>query len=125
MGKMVTKEQILKANKYGLGGGSGDYYTPILDAAKNLGLDGFDLSNCETVTGYRYGSAPESMLSYNYTDNRMEHGLSLAAINGGKEIGSSVWFCDRDKKEYTGLLLPVKGSDGEPLILCYGAEYLD
>lgn len=69
------------------------------------------------VTGYRYGNIPESGLSFNYADDRAEKGLSLAAINNTDEVGSTVWFTDRKVVTVSGVLLPVTGSDGEPLIL--------
>jgi len=115
---------ILKANKAGLAGNFLMYRTPVLQAAFDIGAAGVDLSNAPVVTGYRYGSAPEGFVSYNYLDNKPELGLSLAAMDGQKEIGSAMWFADREKFEYTGILCG-KGSDGEPLILCLQAECWD
>ncbi len=100
------------------------YYTPTLQTAYNLGYAGVDLSDAPVVSGYRYGSAPDSYISHNFTDDCAEHGLSLAALDGEKEIGSSVWFADRETYHYEGLLSGL-GSDGEPLILAFAAENYD
>ena len=98
---------------------NGDYcawYTPRLEMAYNLGYDGIEVDFENIVSGYRYGKCPEHE-SYNYADNTKEHGVSLAALDGQKEIGSSVWFCDREKVRVSGLLISETGSDGEPLII--------
>ena len=116
------KEEIMKANKAGMNEIEYvSYHTPVLQIAFDLGQDGIDLSEQPVATGYRYGIAPESFISYNSREQISERGLSLAAINGKKEIGSSVWFNGK-KHEYTGILLPYKGSDGENLILAFDAE---
>lgn len=127
----TNREMILKANKYGQRLDPNDcsgssWYSPILQVASDLGaLKGIDLTDCPVVTGYRYGTAPASGISYNYADQRSERGLSMAAINGQNEVGSCVWFADRDRVEYTGILLPYTGSDGEPLILAFGFDQFD
>lgn len=124
----VTRDQIVRANDQGLRDrDTGDwlsYYTPTLQVAYNLGQAGRDISGQPDVAGYRYGKAPESYISHNHADDRSEHGLSLAAIDGEPEVGSSVWFADRRVYRYTGLLAG-RGSDGEPLILCYQADNRD
>ena len=122
----MDKNSILKANKLGLSGkyDYAMYHTPVLQSAFNLGVDGVDLSDAPVVTGYRYGAAPDGYISYNYSDQKTEIGLSLAALNGQKEIGSAMWFADRPVFEYTGLLCG-KGSDGEPMILCFDAKNWD
>lgn len=117
---MITKEQYLKANQNGLNGGSPCYYTPVLQVAYNIGLNGVDLSLSETVTAFRYGKAPETFLSYNYAENRPENGLSVYTE---KSIVRSE-FLDRDKFEYTGIVSGT-GSDGEILILAFDAENWD
>lgn len=127
---MTTNEQNIKrANKLGLDHKDSGlfycWYTPILQVAYSFGSNGISLQACNTVSGYRYGNLPDSGLSYNYTDDRSERGLSLASLDGGKEIGSSIWFADRPITTATGLELPHKGSDGEPLILPYGFEIFD
>ena len=97
------------------------FHTPVLQIAYDLGQKGIDLSKQPVVTGYRYGKAPNSFISQNYRDQTSEFGLSMAAIEGGKEVGSSVWFSGK-KYKYSGILLPYKGSDGENLILALDAE---
>ncbi len=127
----TNKEKILQANQLGLHNPdwSLSFYTPIYQMAYNLGCKGIDLSLQPDVRGYRYGVAPESGLSRNYRDGISECGLSLAVITtpGYKteEIGSAMFFSNRKKHYFKGMLLPCKGSDGEPLILMYGAEDFD
>ena len=119
------RNEILKANETGMNTSEYiSYHTPVLQIAFDLGQDGIDLKKQPVVTGYRYGKAPESFISFNYREQISEKGLSLAAINGEKEIGSSVWFNGK-KHEYTGILLPRKGSDGENLILAFDTENWD
>lgn len=127
--KAMTREEIVKANKAGLSHQNNNdvwfcYYTPTLNVAYELGREGVDLSTAPVVSGYRYGAAPESFISFNFAEGRKECGLSLAALDGEKEIGSSVWFADRQVYSYSGIL-SGKGSDGEPLILAFEAENLD
>lgn len=126
--KTLSREQVLAANQQGLRDReTGDwlsYYTPTLQVAYNLGQMGRDLSGQPDVAGYRYGKAPEGYVSHNHTADRSEHGLSLAAVDGEREIGSAVWFCGRSTYRYYGMLVE-RGSDGEAIILCYQAEDLD
>ena len=125
----TNKTKILAANKAGqedrLTGEWMSYYTPVYQVAYNLGQDGIDLAEAPLVSGYRYGEIPESGISRNYADDISERGLSLAALDGGKEIGSSVWFADRKRVAVLGLLMPHTGSDGEPIILPVDVEDLD
>ena len=120
---MKTQDQINYMKKaYELGrkhASNGNYcswYTPRLEMAYNLGYDGIEVDFENPVSGYRYGACPERN-SFNYAENRKEVGVSLAALDGQKEVGSSMWFCDREKVNVTGLLISEKGSDGEPLII--------
>ena len=92
------------------------WYTKVLEAAYSLGRRGIIVDFDNIVTAERYGELPEGV-SYNYRDGFMEDGVSATNIKGEKEVGSSIWFCDREKIEFRGILLPVKGSDGEPLLL--------
>jgi len=117
---MITKEQILIANKEGLNGEYVGYYTPILKVAYNLGCKGVDLSNNAIVSGFRYGKAPESFVSFNYAENFCENGLSIYTE---KSVVRSE-FLNRERFEYTGLFSGT-GSDDEVLILCFDAENLD
>lgn len=98
---------------------NGDYcawYTPRLEMAYNLGYHGIDLDFDKVVKGYRYGDCPERE-SWNFLDNCKEYGVSLAALEEQKEVGSTMWFSDRRKVIVSGLLIGCKGSDGEPLII--------
>jgi hypothetical protein len=117
---MVTKEQILKANQSGLNQDYAGYYTPILTVSRNLGLNGVNLQNAEIATCFRFGKAPENFLSWNYAENTSEKGLSVYTE---KSIVRSE-FLDRKKYEYTGIV-SGEGSDGEILILCFDADFLD
>jgi hypothetical protein len=118
---MITREQILEANKTGLNEERTGYYTPVLRVAYNLGLKGISLQNAETVTCFRFGKAPENFISWNYAENTSENGLSVYTAENAK-IRSE--FLDRQKYEYTGLV-SGNGSDGETLILCFEAQNLD
>ena len=117
---MITREQILKANQKGLTQEYTGYYTPILRIAFNLGFRGISLQSAETIKAFRFGKAPESFVSWNYAENTSENGLSVytekSVVRGE--------FTDRKKYEYNGLV-SGKGGDGETLILCFEAEYLD
>ena len=125
--KKLTRERILEVNRMGMQNPNAMwfFYTPSLQVAFDLGQDGVDLSQQPDVSGFRYGNIPDSGLSHNYMDDRSERGLSLAALDGQKEVGSSIWFCGRKEVKTSGLLLPRKGSDGEPLILSYDVEDFD
>lgn len=113
------------AYKSGVNGGFVGYCTPALIAAQDMGRNGIVIDWDNIVTGYRYGNIPEGGVSRNYADDCMELGCSLARLEGGKEVGSSVWFCDRPEVKVRGILLPVKGSDGEPLVLPLDIKCMD
>ncbi len=121
---MVTKLQILGANSAGLKHRNTNhfwsYHTPTLQVAYNMGLDGINLSESKDVIGYRFGKAPDTFISYNYSDNKLENGLSVYTE---KSIVRSE-FLGRKKYEYSGIVSGI-GGDGEVLILSYEAEYLD
>lgn len=117
---MITKSQILEANQTGLNQERTGYYTPILRVAYNLGLNGKSLQDAETITAFRFGQAPESFVSWNYSENTTENGLSVYTE---KSIIRSE-FLNRQKFEYTGIV-SGKGSDGETLILAFNAENLE
>jgi len=123
--KMLS--QIQEVNRRGLRDREccESYYTPVLQVAFDAGQKGIDITSAPVVSGIRYGKSPESGLSNNYSADRSERGLSLSRLDGQKEIGSSVWFGDRKQYSYHGVLLPYRGSDGEPLILPLHVEYLD
>lgn len=113
---MITREQILEANTSG-----NSYYTPVLQVASLC----CDLSNQPVVTGYRFGKAPAMFVSQNHSTGSSEKGLSLAYLEGEKRTIRSEFAYRDDIYQYTGILLPYSGSDGEPLILCFEAENMD
>lgn len=121
---MITRDQILEANAAGLRhattGDFWSYYTATLQVAYNLGSKKISLENAETITAFRYGKAPEKFISFNYADQKSENGLSVYTE---KSIIRSE-FLGREKYTYTGLVSGI-GSDGELLILCFDADYLD
>ena len=124
---MVTAADIKNANLEGLESPDEYWamYTPVLNQALNLGRMGIDLQDQPTVTGYRYGAAPDAC-SYNYREEVMEYGVSLARLEGGENWFAAAFFADRKEYRYQGVLLPTAGSDGEPLILLVGEmENLD
>jgi hypothetical protein len=105
--------------------------TPMLDndwgQAFMAGLRG-----CEPlplVKGWRYGRLPEAdeftgcRCSYNYRDQEPEAGVSLMEVDDGPETQDkiSAMFIDtgnRPPVRVQGYLLPWRGSDGEPLVIC-------
>ena len=93
------------------------YYTKILQAAYNIGLDGIDISTAPIVNATRAGKAPWDGISVNHKPGESENGLSCLSINGGEEHWSASFVGNRERHEYTGILLPITGSDDEPLIL--------
>ena len=101
------------------------YYTPVLEAAYDLGREGIEIDFENIVIAERYGELPESGVSYNYRDGYKDKGVSAASIKGEEPVGSYIWFTDNVKIEFKGVLLPVKGSDGEPLLLPLGVEQYD
>lgn len=127
----TNRSNILQANQAGLRHSQlsdnpyWSYYTPTLQAAYDLGQSGVDLSGQPDVSGWRYGTVPDTGRSHNYAADSGERGVSLAALDGQQETGSCVWFCDRRKVSVSGILLPMRGSDGEPLVLVYGQEVWD
>lgn len=121
---MTTEQQYKDANKSGLKHRStGDfwsYYTPSLQIAYNLGVEGISIQDVEPIIAFRFGKAPESFISFNYRDSTSENGLSV--YTDSSIIRSE--FSDRSKFEYVGL--PVgNGGDGELLILAFDADNLD
>lgn len=126
---MLTRQHIIDANQAGLRHRGTEtwwsYYTPVLQVAYDRGLAGVDLAGQPDVRGYRYGQIPATGLSTNWAADTSERGLSLAALDGGAEVGSAMWFSDRPVHHVEGMLLPYRGSDGEPLVLPYGIEVWD
>lgn len=121
---MITSEQYKEVNAAGLRhrntSNCWSYYTPSLQIAYNLGLDGISIQDLEPIVAFRYGKATENFISWNYRDNAPENGLSVYTE---KSIVRSE-FTDRKKYEYAGL--PVaKGGDDEILILAFDAENHD
>jgi hypothetical protein len=127
----TNRKLIIDANRYGLAECERNrdewtsWYTPILQVAYEYGRRGVDLSECDDVTGHRYGNIPDGGLSVNHRDHESERGLSLAAIDGCEENWITIFLMERPKINVTGLLLPKTGVEGEPLILAYGLEQYD
>lgn len=69
----------------------------------------------QTIVGYRYGEAPENGRSWNYAENELEPGVSMAQVGFDKEIGSfavSEAESNRKKYYYIGTICGT-GGDGE------------
>jgi hypothetical protein len=115
---MDAIKKIIEANADGLAGQEYEYDTQAERIANWLGrVRNVSLAGQPVVSGYRYGAVPQSLLSQNYAEDKPECGVSLAALDGQKEIGSTMWFSDRKKVAVRGILVPRKGSDGEPLVI--------
>lgn len=121
---MITIEQYKKANATGLKHkNTGDflsYYTPTLQIAYNLGINGISIQDVEPIVAFRFGKAPENFISWNYRDNEPEKGLSVYT----KKSTVRCEFIDREKYIYIGLPI-ANGGDGETLILAFDAENYD
>lgn len=102
--------------KHAQNGNFASWYTPRLQMAYELGYEGIGVDFDNIISGYRFGACPEHE-SFNYAEGRKEWGVSLAAVDGQKEVGSTMWFSDRKKVNVKGLLIDATGSDGEPLII--------
>ena len=74
---------------------------------------------CPKVKGLRLGNIPPGGRSYNYRDGHYEAGVSVVELVGwpATRTVSFATLSDRPTIEVEGLLAPVRGSDGEPLIL--------
>jgi hypothetical protein len=101
------------------------YHTAIFNAVYDCGRKGTKIDFTKIVKAVRYGDVPEGGRSHNYRDDYLENGTSVAYIEDGKEIGSSIWFKDRSKVSLRGILLPQKGSDGESLLLPLNLDQYD
>jgi len=120
----ITRKDIIEANRYGATHrNENPYRTPVLMVACDLGSRGILLDAAPTVSGYRYGRNDVGVSS-NYREGVSEQGLSLAALDGDAEVASAVWF-EGPRVHCTGILLPYRGSDGEPLILPVEGENWD
>lgn len=130
--KLISRDSLLSANNRGLKQyKSGNilyesFYSPEHQSAYDYGIRGIDLSSQKTVSGWRRGVAKFGSISRNYMDNISERGLSMMQIDGEDAMHhSDIFMSDREKYEYTGILLPDRGSDGEALILPYGGNNID
>ena len=101
------------------------FRTPALEAAWNAGYNGHDIDFNDIVECFRAGNIPESGISYNYRENESEYGLSVLNVLGEEEIGSAIWFANRETIKIKGIRLPYRGSDGETLILPLNIEQYD
>jgi hypothetical protein len=72
------------------------------------------------ATGSRYGNAPSGGRSYNYREQIFEPGVSMAKVEH-PNFKDWEWFDAFNKNRpivpYEGYLLPMKGSDDEPLMV--------
>lgn len=120
----MTANDYKEANAAGLrhriSGNHWSYYTPVLQIAYNLGLEGISIQDIEPITAFRFGKAPYNFVSWNYRDNMPENGLSVYTE---KSIIRSE-FLGRDKYYYTGLPVGI-GGDGEMIILAFDAINMD
>lgn len=92
-----------------------------------LGKTGVSLDDVRPVTGWRYGRAPEELVSRNFVDGTREGGLSLAGLVGENGELSLGWMPHAAARQealrapifmYHGWIRPGRsGSDGEPLML--------
>lgn len=65
----------------------------------------------------RYGDVPESGLSYNYTDNRSESGVSVYGIDPDTGDADQFSFIDISRPTIRGSAICIGyGSDDEPII---------
>ena len=74
----------------------------------------------EIATGWRWGEIPEVGKSYNFRDDFYESGVSMAYVEGLGDTSNKIYniFNGGGKKTFLmGLMLSVKGSDGEPLMI--------
>lgn len=126
--RQIGRDDIIRVNKQAIESGPTlkSYDTPIYKVAQGAGFDKIDLSTQPDVWALRYGSAPESGISQNYADDISERGLSVFKVFGDNEfvpnntgLRYEYFFGDRPVYGYKGMLLPYRGSDGEPLILPY------
>lgn len=82
---------------------------------------GYYGSPIDWITGWRYGDIPEPGKSYNYRDRYWEMGVSLAYDDVDEETKDKVSLLfirqGRELVHISGLWIPFKGSDGEPLVI--------
>lgn len=99
----------------------GDFsLVPARSAYYESGLRGAKMP--EPRYGYRWGSPPASGLSTNHIEQRLEHGVSMANVEGVdyQWAKMSSGKDPRKYQKYTGMLLDPEyfwGSDGEPLMV--------
>lgn len=102
-----------------------EFRTPALEAAWTAGYNGHEIDFENIVECLRAGNIPESGISCNYREQESEYGLSVLNVIGEEEVGSAVWFANRETIKVKGIRLPYKGSDGETLILPLNIEQFD
>jgi hypothetical protein len=96
---------------------------PVESIAWTMGFEGKEL---RSVTGWRYGSLPESGRSINHADNSWERGVSLMGLDGEERttpaiLVAGIALTDRPVVRVRGYLSGY-GADGEPLVI--GAEVI-
>lgn len=90
---------------------------PIAAAFYNAALKGAKIPS--KASGWRYGSAPKSGVSWNHVDQFAEPGVSMASVDGLDYKWQPMQATGNPTK-YSGYLLDYDkfwGSDGEPLMV--------
>ena len=90
---------------------------PIAAAFYNAALKGAKIPS--KASGWRYGSAPKSGVSWNHVDQFAEPGVSMASVDGHDYKWQPMQATGNPTK-YSGYLLDYDkfwGSDGEPLMV--------
>jgi hypothetical protein len=96
-----------------------NYLPPVLDAFYQSGSQG--LAQPSFTRGSRFGDAPKDGRSWNYREQEYEPGVSIARVDH-PDFKDYEWADmggnrQRDLRHYEGWLLPLKGSDDEPLMV--------
>ena len=74
----------------------------------------------ELTSGTRFGNAPKEGRSWNYREQEWEPGVSMATadhLNFADYVWPDPFNKNRPLVSYQGYLLPMKGSDDEPLMI--------
>lgn len=107
----LTEDQFNSVNRW-------DMNDPNRNAFYLSGAHGDDLP--VWTSGTRYGFAPKDGRSWNYREQLYEPGVSMASVEHPR-FADWKWFDafnkDRPVLPYEGYLLPMKGTDDEPLMV--------
>lgn len=92
---------------------------PINNAFFESGRQGYEMPTY--TTGKRFGDVPPSGVSWNYREQNPELGVSMAQVDHPKfadyEWADMGGNRQRPVRSYKGWLLPMTGSDDEPLMV--------